>query len=174
MRSHCNRSRAGAAGVAALAFAALMPVSAAADPAVNPAAAALDRHQQGVEAFNAHHVEAVADIYAEDAILRDPQAPEPIQGREAIRETYEKLFRAFPDAQVTMLNVYAEGDLIMYELQFSGTNDGPIVTPEGDIPATGQRIEMPQVVVSEVDEDGRFRDTRRYYDTAEVTRQLAR
>ena len=73
-----------------------------------------------------------------------------------------------------MLNVYAEGDLIMYELQFSGTNDGPIVTPEGDIPATGQRIEMPQVVVSEVDEDGRFRDTRRYYDTAEVTRQLAR
>ena len=67
MRSHCNRSRAGAAGVAALAFAALMPVSAAADPAVNPAAAALDRHQQGVEAFNAHHVEAVADIYAEDA-----------------------------------------------------------------------------------------------------------
>lgn len=164
--SHWNRTVTGMVG--ALAFAAMMPLSAVADQAT----AALDRHQQGVDAFNAGDVEAVAVIYAEDAVLHDPQVPEPIQGQEAIGDSYEQMLRTFPDAQVTMLNVHAEGDLIMYEFRFTGTNDGPIATPEGDIPATGQRVEMPMAVFSYVDEDGRFVDTRRYYDTAEMMRQL--
>lgn len=166
--SDWKRTTAGIAGAAALAFAASMPTPAAAEQA----AAALDRHQQGVEAFNAQDAEAVADIYAEEAVLHDPQVPEPIRGRDAIRASYEQMLRSFPDAHVTMLNVHAEGDLIMYEFRFSGTNDGPIGTPDGDIPATGQPVDMQMVVFSDVNEDGRFQDTRRYYDTAEMMRQL--
>ena len=165
--SHWNRM-AGMAGAAALAFAVTTPVSVAADQA----AAALDRHQQGVDAFNVQDAEAVADIYAEDAVLHDPQVPEPIRGREAIRESYEQMLQSFPDAEVTMLNVHAENGLIMYEFRFTGTNEGPIATPEGDIPATGQRVEMRMAVFSDVDEDGRFLDTRRYYDTMEMMQQL--
>jgi steroid delta-isomerase-like uncharacterized protein len=155
-------------GAAALAVVVLMPVSAVADQA----ALALEQHQIGVEAFNAGDAEAVAEIYAENAVLHDPQSPEPIRGREAIRGSYEQLFRTFPDARVTMLNVHAEGDLIMYEFRFTGTNEGPIATPDGDVPATGQQVEMPMVVFSDVDEEGRFSDTRRYYDTALMMRQL--
>ncbi len=165
---HLTSIPAAAAGAAALALAALMPVSAAADRA----GVALDQNQKGVDAFNAHDAEGVAEIYAEDAVLHDPQLPEPIEGREAIRETYAQMLRTFPDARVTMRNVHAEGGLIMYEFEFSGTNDGPIATPEGDVPATGRRVEMPMAVFSDVDDDGRFRDTRRYYDTAEMMRQL--
>jgi steroid delta-isomerase-like uncharacterized protein len=155
-------------GAAALAVIVLTPVSAVADQS----ALAREQHQRGVDAFNAGDAEAVAEIYAEDAVLHDPQAPQPFRGREAIRDSYEHMLRAYPDARVTMLNVHAEDDLIMYELRFTGTNEGPIATPDGDIPATGQQVEMLMVVVSDVDEEGRFSDTRRYYDTAMMMRQL--
>jgi steroid delta-isomerase-like uncharacterized protein len=163
-----NHLAAGMAGAAVLAFAVSMPIHAAADEAT----AALDRHQQGVEDFNSQDADSVANVYAEDAVLHDPQVPEPIRGREAIQESYEAMFRMFPDAKVTMLNRHAEGNLIMYEFRFSGTNEGPIGTPEGDIPPTGQRVEMPMAVFADVDEDGRFADARRYYDVAEMMRQL--
>lgn len=167
-RCFWKRTAAGWVGVAAFVYAALTPLSSAADQA----ATALDRHQQGVEAFNAHDAEAVAEIYTENAVLHDPQAPKPIRGRDAIRQSYEQMFRSFPDAQVTMLNRHAQGGIIMYEFQFSGTNEGRISTPEGDIPATGRPVEMLMSVFSDVDEDGRFQNTRRYYDTGEMMRQL--
>lgn len=163
-----DRLAACSAGAAALALVVFLPTWAAADQA----ASALEQHRTGVDAFNAGDAEAVAEIYTEDAVLHDPQAPEPIRGRDAIRASYEQMMRTFPDAQVTMLNVHAQGDLIMYEFRFTGTNDGPITTPAGDVPATGREVEMRMAVFSDVDEEGRFRDTRRYYDTAELMRQL--
>jgi steroid delta-isomerase-like uncharacterized protein len=133
---------------------------------------AIERHQRAVEAFNAHDADAVADLYAAEGVLHDPQMPAPVRGRDAIRETYVQMFRTFPDIQVTILNRHVEGDRMMYELRLTGTNRGPIRTPDGDIPATGRRIDVPAAVFADLDPDGRFRDTRRYYDVAEMMRQL--
>jgi steroid delta-isomerase-like uncharacterized protein len=133
---------------------------------------ALDRHEQAVRAFNAQDAGAVADLYAVEAVLHDPQQPEPIPGRDAIREAYAQMFRTFPDAQVTISNRHVEGNLMMYELRLTGTNKGPILTPDGEIPATGERIDVPGAVFADLDADGRFRDTRRYYDVATMMRQL--
>jgi steroid delta-isomerase-like uncharacterized protein len=163
-----NLVTASSCGLAALAVIILTPVSAVADQA----ALAREQLQKGLEAFNAGDAEAVAETYAEDAVLHDPQSPQPIQGREAIRASFERLLRAYPDAQVTMLNPHAEGDLVMYELRFTGTNEGPIATPRGDIPATGQQVDVLMAVFSNVDEQGRFTDMRRYYDSATMMRQL--
>jgi steroid delta-isomerase-like uncharacterized protein len=133
---------------------------------------ALERHQQAVDAFNAHDVEAVADLYAAEAVLHDPQQPEPVHGRDAIREGYAEMFRSFPDMRVNILNRHVEGDLMMYEIRLIGTNKGPIPSPGGDIPPTGRSIDLPAAVFADLDGDGRFRDTRRYYDVAEMMRQL--
>jgi steroid delta-isomerase-like uncharacterized protein len=133
---------------------------------------ALDRHERAVKAFNAQDAEAVADLYATEAVLYDPQAPEPIRGRDAIRESYTQMFRTFPDIQVKILNRHVQGTRMMYELRLIGTNTGPIHTADGDIPATGQRIDVPGAVFADLDGDGRFRETRRYYDVATMMRQL--
>jgi steroid delta-isomerase-like uncharacterized protein len=133
---------------------------------------ALERHQHAVKAFNAQDADAVADLYAMDAVLHDPQQPEPVRGREAIRETYVQMFRTFPDIQVKILNRHVQGNLMMYELRLTGTNTGPIQTPDGEIPAAGQRIDLPAAVFADLDADGRFRETRRYYDVATMMRQL--
>lgn len=135
--------------------------------------AALDRHEQAVTAFNSQNADAVADLYAAEAVLHDPQQPQPIRGRDAIREAYAQMFRTFPDIQVAILNRHVESNLMMYELRLTGTNSGPIPTPDGEIPATGERIDLPAAVFADLDADGRFRDTRRYYDVATMMRQLS-
>jgi steroid delta-isomerase-like uncharacterized protein len=133
---------------------------------------ALERHQQAVEAFNAHDANAVADLYTADATLYDPQHPEPVRGRDAIRKAYEEMFRAFPDIQVAISNRHLNGDVLSYELRMTGTNSGSISMPGGNIPPTGRRIDMRASVFANLDASGRFRDVRRYYDVAAFMKQL--
>jgi steroid delta-isomerase-like uncharacterized protein len=144
----------------------------AADHGRQEAMTALERHDRAVTAFNAQDAEAVADLYAQEAVLHDPQQPEPIRGRAAIRGSYAQMFQTFPDIQVTILTRHVQGNQMMYELRMTGTNTAPIQAPDGEIPATGARIDLPAAVFADLDGDGRFRETRRYYDVAMMMRQL--
>lgn len=136
-------------------------------------AAMRERHAAAVEAFNAHALAAmVEEFYAEDARLHDPQAPGPIEGHEAILASYEAMVESFPDIRVEILGREASGTALWYELRLVGTNDGPLATPQGALPATGAAIDLPSVVVAEPGPDGRFAEVRRYYDTGALMRQL--
>ncbi|MCC5829167.1 MAG: nuclear transport factor 2 family protein [Phycisphaeraceae bacterium] len=135
-------------------------------------AIALERHNRAVHAFNAHDVDAVVDIYARNAALDDPPNPEPIRGRDAIRAAYAEMFRAFRDIQVACRNRHIHDGCMIYELRLTGTNDGPLTTPEGELPATGRTIDLPASVFADLDDDGRFHAVRRYYNVATMTRQL--
>jgi hypothetical protein len=44
--------------------------------------------------------------------------------------------------------------------------------PEGEIPATSEAVEFAVGVFADVNEDGRIRDERRYYDVASTLGQL--
>jgi steroid delta-isomerase-like uncharacterized protein len=155
-----------------LALPAAMLVLASAAEAGSPAQAALERHDEGVAAYNAHDLDAMMDFYAEDATLHDPLSPVPIEGHGAIRASYEAMLESFPDARVEILSRAAEGDVLIYELRFVATNDGPLATPEGDIPATGQDVDLPMTLVVDLDADGRSAESRRYFDTAAMMAQL--
>src|SRR6266705_4236863 len=49
------------------------------------------------DTFNKHDLDALAKLYAEDAVAYDPMYPEPLRGREAIRKDAATFFRGFPD-----------------------------------------------------------------------------
>ncbi len=132
----------------------------------------LEKHQKAVDAFNRHDPDGVIQLYARDAVLYDPQLPEPARGRDAIREDYVSMFRSFPDIRVTIKNRHVDGNRIMYELQLTGTNRGPISTPDGEFPATGKPVDVPASVFADVNSAGEFSDVRRYYDVATMMRQL--
>jgi steroid delta-isomerase-like uncharacterized protein len=112
------------------------------------------------------------DLYTPDAVLHDPQYPEPIRGREAIRSSYEQMFRSFPDIRVTIVHRHVHDDVMVYELRMTGTNRGPIGTPDGDVPATNRGMDVEGAVFADLDSSGRFRRVRRYYDNATMMRQL--
>jgi steroid delta-isomerase-like uncharacterized protein len=70
--------------------------------------ALLRRHQ---DALNRHDVEALTALYSDDAAIESPMFDR-VQGREAIRRSYERLFALFPDYTIEMRDALfiAEGD----------------------------------------------------------------
>jgi steroid delta-isomerase-like uncharacterized protein len=132
----------------------------------------VERHQRAIAAFNAQDAATVAELYAPDAVLHDPQAPEPVRGRAAVRDAYAGLFRAFPDINVAVENRRIVDNRMIYEIRLTGTNTGPMATPAGDVPATGRAIDVVGAVFADLDDAGRFRTVRRYYDVAGMMRQL--
>jgi steroid delta-isomerase-like uncharacterized protein len=79
---------------------------------------------------------------------------------------------AFPDSKGTFDRVHvAGGDTVVMELTWSGTHQGPLATPKGEIPATGKRIDIRAVCIVEVSGE-KARAQRHYFDMATLFQQL--
>jgi SnoaL-like polyketide cyclase len=77
--------------------------------------------------------------------------------------TGERLFTAVPDLNVRDEFKAENGDTAINEWSMSGTNSGPLETPEGIIPATGKPVTLRGCDALTVRE-GRIRSHRAYYD----------
>lgn len=78
-----------------------------------------------IEAYNSHNPDSAASLY--DEKVTNIQLPwgKSVQGREAMRSTYQNVFRAFPDIHIEALNIIEEGSWVVVEWNFSGTMKGP-------------------------------------------------
>jgi steroid delta-isomerase-like uncharacterized protein len=122
-----------------------------------------------VDLINAHDAQAIGALYADDAVLSDPSGE--FRGREAIVQYWEGFFRGFPDLSVTEEFKAEGGDTAITEWTVSGTNQGPLETPEGTIPATGKRVTISGSDGMSVDEE-RITSHRVYYDQLTFLTQL--
>jgi steroid delta-isomerase-like uncharacterized protein len=116
------------------------------------------------DAFNKHDLDALAKLYAEDAVAYDPMYPEPLRGRAAIRKDAATFFRGFPDIRFEVISTIEKDDRYgADEVRLTGTHTGPLETPTGqELPPTNTRL----------NERGEIVEERRYYDVAGVLRQL--
>ena len=123
-----------------------------------------------VKAYKSVDATAMANLYAEDAIVIEPG--EVIRGRKAIQEHMETMFRAFPDFKVEFTLILISGDHITFEGVSRGTFTGPLASPEGEIPPTGKKVEFKGVWIGRISPEGLIEEDRTYYDTADFMRQL--
>lgn len=123
-------------------------------------------------AYKNHDANAVAQLYAEDAIYIASGEPEPLRGRKAIQESYASFFRAFSDVTVEFFNVFTSGDQFCAEWTASGTNSGPMASAEGDIQPTGRSVKYTGACFIKVNAEGLIEEDRTYYDTASFIDQL--
>jgi steroid delta-isomerase-like uncharacterized protein len=77
---------------------------------------------------------------------------------------------AFPDFQLTIDALIAEGDQVVTRWTFRGTNTGDIVTPM-HIPATGKRVTVSGVTISRI-AGGKFVENWQHGDTMAFMQQL--
>jgi predicted ester cyclase len=89
-----------------------------------------------------------------------------------VREDFETFVRAFPDLRLEATDLLVSGDTLTYGTRFSGTNTGPLPSPDGEIPATNRRVEMCIAVFARVNGEGLVQEERRHYDVADFLRQL--
>jgi predicted ester cyclase len=123
-----------------------------------------------VDAFNAHDEGRIRDLNGEGAVLEAPGDVR-VEGRDAATEYAMAWFRAFSDARLTVNNELADGEWVTQEFTFEGTHDGTLSSPNGDIPATHNRLKGRGVQVFKVEGEV-VTDTRLYFDQVQVMTQL--
>ena len=123
-----------------------------------------------VDAFNAHDEGRIRELNGENSVIEAPGDVR-LEGREAATQYAMAWLRAFPDARINVKNELVDGDWIAQEFTFEGTHEDTLASPNGDIPATHNRLNGRGVQVFKV-EGGVVTDTRLYFDQVEVMTQL--
>ncbi|HWE25203.1 MAG TPA: nuclear transport factor 2 family protein [Myxococcales bacterium] len=74
----------------------------------------VDVVQKEVDAYNAQNIDAFVAMYAENAVVtRGPEKAVWLQGRQAIRDTYGKLFTKYPNGRVRIAERRVEGNEVV-------------------------------------------------------------
>jgi ketosteroid isomerase-like protein len=129
----------------------------------------VEQHYRGISTGDLH---LGTSVFADDVVTVAPGAPEPFVGRHAFRDFARAFITGFPDARLELRNVVAETDnTIVVEGTFSGTHDGPLVSPTGEIQPTGQLVEVPFVDIFVANGD-KIVEHRVYYDQLALLGQL--
>jgi predicted ester cyclase len=123
-----------------------------------------------VEAFNAHDEERIRQLNAENAIIEAPGDMR-AEGREPTTQYAMAWLRAFPDARLTVHNELVDGDWVVQQFTFEGTHEDTLSSPNGDIPATHNRLKGRAVQLFKVEGDT-VTETHLYFDQVQVMTQL--
>jgi len=126
---------------------------------------------QGMAAWDAHDQDAWAAIMSEDVLLVDWTSPEPARGREAAKANMAAWVAAFPDMHVKQTSRVVGEDAVAGEVEFTGTNTGPMVMGGMEIPPTGRAVVGRGTYTAFV-RDGKVVEFRSHPDAAGMMMQL--
>jgi len=112
---------------------------------------AREAFERGTETFNAHDLDGFAKVLADDVVFSAPGGMHG-KGTQACAAFFGSWFTAFPDAHVDVHAVHFSGDIAVEEGVFTGTHDGILGGPMGDVPPTGRNVKVEYIQVL------RFRD----------------
>ena len=129
-----------------------------------PDTQSLIAHQ--AEAWKRRDPAALAEGYAEDAVVSSPMFPR-AEGRTAIELSFASLFRVFPDWELIGEEPCVTGKRVMQLCHVTGTQRGEFM----GLPGTGRRTEFDCVLIFDV-EDGLIKRERRVYDFTGMLIQL--
>ncbi len=87
-------------------------------------------------------LETFVSFFSADAYVRNVPAGAEFRGGD-IALVASGMADAFPDIHREIFDIYEMNDVIVVELAIRGTNNGPLVTPQGTMPATGKAIDVP-------------------------------
>jgi len=127
----------------------------------------LDRY---VDRYNAGDLDAVMDLYAEDAVQLMPDGT--FEGQSTIRERLAQELNGVSDVAHRVESFVEQGDAFADEWTFVGTHTGAVALPDGSqLPPTGKRVEIRGMEFVQV-RDGKIVIDNLYYDNMAVLAQL--
>lgn len=94
-----------------------------------------------------------------------------LEGREQVQGWMQSFFDAFPDIEHERGELARSGDTVETDLRIRGTHEAPLVSPDGQIPATGKRVEFTAHNVLRVEGD-HISELTISYDPVDFMRQL--
>jgi steroid delta-isomerase-like uncharacterized protein len=119
-------------------------------------------------AWNAHDPDAVAAVFAADAVIRDVGSRDVLRGRDAIRERAAALLVAFPDFRLEQLDLVVGEDANADRWEATGTQQGPFLGMD----PTGNRIRVEGASFSRFDASGLVIEDVNFWDVGALLAQL--
>jgi steroid delta-isomerase-like uncharacterized protein len=95
---------------------------------------------EGLAAWNSHDAEALAGLFADDFVWNDWTLPQPIRDKDGIRQYFNGWVTAFPDMQAKVTWRVVGEDEVASEIEFTGTNTGPMAMAGNEIPPTNKPV----------------------------------
>jgi steroid delta-isomerase-like uncharacterized protein len=105
------------------------------------------------EIWNQGHLAVFDELYAPDFLFHDPGLPQ-VRTREEDKRWIAGILKSFPDFQITIEDVIAEGNQVVVRMTGRGTNTGDILAPSPH-PATGKHVTITAIAIARV-EGGQF------------------
>jgi steroid delta-isomerase-like uncharacterized protein len=129
----------------------------------------LEVNDRTYAAWNAHDPDAVAAVFAEDAVIREAGSPTETRGRAAVRERAAALLAAFPDFHLERLALVIDGASHADRWVMTGTQRGELF----GIAPTGRAVRVEGATFTRLGVDGLVAEDVHFMDLAGLLRQLA-
>ncbi|MGI9539991.1 MAG: ester cyclase [Miltoncostaeaceae bacterium] len=120
-----------------------------------------EHHRAVIDAFNAADWERYRELVG-DAIYVEPASGREVSGDE-LMQLAQGWRQAFPDLTGTITSATENGDTLAHEITWVGTHAGPMVTPDGELPPTGNPLTVSAALVATF-EGERMVSFRHYFD----------
>lgn len=125
----------------------------------------------GIAAWDDHKSDAFVDLLADNFVWTDVTVPEPMRAKDDARRYVEAWFTAFPDIEIRRTHRVVSDDEVAGELEFTGTNNGPLEMGGGTMPSTGKTVKGKGAYFARV-ENGKITSFSTYPDVAGMLMQL--
>ncbi|WP_211880602.1 ester cyclase [Pseudarthrobacter albicanus] len=126
---------------------------------------------QAMTALNNHDADAFLGMFADVFVWHDWTVPEPIRDLEGARQYFNAWMTAFPDFQEKQTDRIVGEDAVAVEVEFTGTNTGPMVMGGNEIPATNRAVTGRGTYIARI-RDGKIVEYRTHPDVAGMMMQL--
>ncbi|HEY1294196.1 MAG TPA: ester cyclase [Chloroflexota bacterium] len=98
-----------------------------------------------LDIINQRNLDAADDVIGSNYVYHSPGAPE-VRGPEGFKQLIGMYLSAFPDIEMSLVDMVAENDLVMIQWAASGTHQGEIM----GVAPTGKRVTMMGMIKSRV------------------------
>ena len=126
---------------------------------------------QGMGAWDKHDPDAFVALLADDFVWYDWTVPEPIRDKDGARAYFSAWITAFPDMQIKQVGRVVGDDAVAAEIEFTGTNTGPMSMGGMTIPPTNKPAVGRGTYIAYV-RDGKIVEFRSHPDAAGMMVQL--
>lgn len=122
------------------------------------------------DAWNAKSVEGRKAVVSPNMELEMPGGMH-FKGLDQIQQVEGVFWEALPDSRITRAKEYVAGDTVIAEGFLTGTHSGVFRTPQGEVPASGNAVNLRYASVKRVS-GGKIVSEHLYFDQMEFMMQI--
>ena len=131
----------------------------------------VDLAKEQVIAYNEKDWDRARAALAPEVIYDELGTQRKVKGVDDVLTAWKGWATAMPDSRATFRSELVSGNTAVLEITWTGTHKGPLMMPDGEIPASGKKIELRACQVVEVAND-RVKSVRHYFDMGTLLDQL--